>query len=93
MEARLNRVAVELPRHGWYRVDPRGNGPRIDAQFAPPEERLAHATGLPGEWDSREVFADPLPIVERALRRWRSVAQLAKAWPDLAEPPRAARSA
>ncbi len=82
-------VAVELPEHGWYRIDPRGNGLGIDAQFTPPEERLAHAAGLPGEWDSREVFADPLPVVERALRRWRQVAELAKAWPDMALPPRA----
>jgi len=37
------------------------------------------------------VVADPLPVVERALRRWQKVAELANGWPDLAEPPRAER--
>lgn len=83
-------TGVELPGHGWYRIDPRGNGFGIDAQFTPPQEQLAHEPHMPGEWDSRLVFPDPLPVVENALRRWRRVSELSKAWPDLDEPPRGA---
>ncbi len=39
--------AVYLPVHGWYRVDPRGNKPGIDAQFTPPVERLALRFRIP----------------------------------------------
>ncbi|GEJ57916.1 transglutaminase-like domain-containing protein [Anaeromyxobacter diazotrophicus] len=81
-------AAVELPTYGWYRADPRGNGFGIDAQFTPPREQLAHETRMPGEWDSRLVFPDPLPAVEGALRRCRGVRELSSAWPDLELPPR-----
>src|SRR5215212_4969347 len=42
-------VAVLLPGHGWYRVDPRGNRPGINAQFTAPIEQLAFAIEHPGE--------------------------------------------
>ena len=45
---------------------------------------------MPGEWDSRLVFPDPLPVVEAALRRLRRVRELSSAWPDLEEPPQGA---
>jgi transglutaminase-like putative cysteine protease len=38
-------AAVRLPALGWYRVDPRGNKPGVNAQFTPPIEQLAFATG------------------------------------------------
>src|SRR5437867_9797512 len=43
-------AAVWLPAVGWYRIDPRGNKPGVDAQLAPPVERLAFAARLPGEY-------------------------------------------
>jgi transglutaminase-like putative cysteine protease len=61
-------VAVHLPRHGWYRIDPRGNRPDIDAQFTPPIEQLAFHPGLAGEADLPEIWPDPLPIIVQALR-------------------------
>ena len=58
-------AAVQLPRLGWYRVDPRGNKPAVDAQFTPPIERLAFHTTLPGEFLFPGVHPDPaLPVVE-----------------------------
>jgi transglutaminase-like putative cysteine protease len=61
-------VAVHLPTHGWYRVDPRGNRPGIDAQFTPPVERLAFHVHLAGEADLPEIWPDPLPVVIKTLR-------------------------
>lgn len=58
---------VHLPEWGWYRVDPRGNKPGIDAQFVPPKEQLAFAANLSGEADPRDVLADPLLCVVDAL--------------------------
>jgi transglutaminase-like putative cysteine protease len=60
--------AVYLPAFGWYRVDSRGNKTGVDAQFCPPEERLAFKLCLPEERIFPEVFADPLPVVVSALR-------------------------
>ena len=75
--------AVLLPGAGWYRVDPRGNRPGVDAQFVPPAERLAFDAAMPGEALLPEVWADPLPIVIDALRAHTSVAALAANLPDL----------
>ena len=60
--------AVLLPGHGWYRVDPRGNKPGVDARFTPPAERLAFPVREAGERDFPDVFAEPLPRVVSALR-------------------------
>lgn len=72
-------VAVSLPT-GWYLCDPRGNKPGIDAQFTPPEERLAHAgpavVRVPG------LFPDPLPAVVEALRTHRTYAAITAHLPD-----------
>ncbi len=62
-------VAVHLCAHGWYRIDPRGNKPGVDARFTPPIERLAFAVSTPGEADLPGVFAAPLPVVLAALHR------------------------
>jgi transglutaminase-like putative cysteine protease len=77
-------VAVLLPRHGWYRVDPRGNRPSINAQFTPPIEQLAFAIEQPGEADFRAVYPDPLPIVVTALQTAPSTEALMCNLPDLA---------
>jgi transglutaminase-like putative cysteine protease len=76
-------VAVLLPGHGWYRVDPRGNRPGIDAQFTPPNERLAFAIEQPGEADLPGVYPDPLPIVVMALQAAPTTDALACNLPDL----------
>ena len=73
-------VACELPS-GWYRCDPRGNRPGLDARFTPPEERLAYhgpqVVAVPG------LFSDPLPVVVLTLRRCRTFAEISANLPDL----------
>lgn len=59
--------AVHLPDFGWYRIDARGNKPGVDAQFCPPEERLAWPVEAEGEADLPDVLADPLPKVVDCL--------------------------
>ena len=41
--------AVYLPEYGWYRLDARGNKPGVDAQFKPPQEKLAYRINFPEE--------------------------------------------
>ena len=75
--------SILLPGIGWYRVDPRGNRPGIDAQFEPPVERLAFAIVLPDEADLPEIWPDPLPIVIESLRTHSSSDSLWENLPDL----------
>ena len=77
-------VAVLLDGYGWYRIDPRGNRPDINAQFTPPAEQLAFAIEQPGEADLQAVYPDPLPIVVTALQTAPTTAALANNLPDLA---------
>lgn len=60
--------AVYLPDIGWYRIDPRGNKPGVDAQFCPPTEKLAFAIQFPGEADLPEIWPEPLPVVVETLK-------------------------
>jgi transglutaminase-like putative cysteine protease len=41
--------SVYLPAYGWCPIDARGNKSGVDAQFGPPERRLAFAIQFPGE--------------------------------------------
>ena len=76
-------AAVHLPEHGWYRIDPRGNKPGVDARFTPPVERLAFAILHPGEADLPDIHAAPLPVVVDALRRHAAWDALLADLPDL----------
>ena len=76
-------VAVHLPECGWYRMDPRGNKPGVNARFTPPVERLAFAVDAPGEADLPGIHVDPLPVVVAALRRHRTWDGLLADLPDL----------
>jgi len=76
-------VAVWLPGSTWYRIDPRGNRTGVDARFEPPVERLAFQLSLPGELDLPEVWADPLPVVVRALKQHATAEALGGNLPDL----------
>ena len=77
-------VAVRLAAHGWYRIDPRGNKPGVDARFTPPVERLAFPVSAPGEADLPGVFAAPLPVVVAALHRHETWDALLADLPDIA---------
>ncbi|MBI5586231.1 MAG: transglutaminase family protein [Deltaproteobacteria bacterium] len=76
-------VAVHLPRHGWYRIDPRGNRSGIDAQFTPPIEHLAFNPRMAGEADLPEIWPDPLPLVIDALRSHKTWDSLWENLPDI----------
>ncbi len=60
--------AVYLKEYGWYRVDPRGNKPGVDAQFTPPVEQLAFAIQDENEGDFQRIYAEPLAEVAEALQ-------------------------
>ncbi|HHH47632.1 MAG TPA: transglutaminase family protein [Gammaproteobacteria bacterium] len=78
--------AVYLQRHGWYRCDARGNKPGIDAQFSPPQERLAFTVGAGGadEADLVEIWTEPSLSVVSVLENSRSVEEAAENLPDVA---------
>lgn len=75
-------AAVHLRDYGWYRLDPRGNKPGVDARFTPPVERLAFPVLAPGEAELPGVYAAPLPEVVAALRRYRTWEALLADLPD-----------
>lgn len=75
-------AAVDLPGYGWYRVDPRGNKPGVDAQFTPPRERLAYPLSRTGEVAFPRVYAEPVGPVVRALEVHRRASVLAACLPD-----------
>jgi hypothetical protein len=74
--------AVLLPGIGWYRADPRGNRPDVDAQFIPPVERLAFSIRLAGEADIPDILPDPLPVVVTTIRAYSTADQLYENLPD-----------
>jgi transglutaminase-like putative cysteine protease len=77
--------AVYLTGFGWYRIDPRGNKPGLQAQFDPPREALPFTPSGPGEGDLPGIWAEPLPVVVEALERCTTYDQVLAALPD-AEP-------
>ena len=75
--------AIYLDRYGWYRVDARGNKPGVNAQFTPPLEQLAFKINFSAELDCEHIFAEPLPIVVRALQTYDSWDELLDNLPDI----------
>lgn len=76
--------AVWLEDYGWYRIDPRGNKPGVDAQFCPPVERLAFPVLGPGEADLPGIYAEPLAEVVRVLTTCATVEEVCGNLPDVA---------
>jgi len=76
-------VAAYILPYGWYRMDPRGNRPDIDAQFTPPIERLAFHPDLPEEADLPEIWTDPLPVVIEALQSYHTWDEMYENLPDI----------
>ncbi|MFI6894665.1 transglutaminase domain-containing protein [Streptomyces sp. NPDC050256] len=76
-------IALRLPgRDRWYRQDPRGNKPGVDAQFSLEEERLAWPVRPElGEVDYPTLYAAPHPAVLRGLRTSADRAELWRALP------------
>jgi transglutaminase-like putative cysteine protease len=75
--------AVHLPAIGWYRIDPRGNKPNVNAQFNPPHEQLAFKVELSGEMDLPDIYSAPLTQIAAALTTFRTVEELGNNLPDV----------
>lgn len=75
--------AVWLSDHGWYRIDPRGNKPGVDAQFCPPTERLAFGINDQLEADLPEIWPEPLPVVVAVLTTYQTVEAVYENLPDI----------
>ncbi len=74
--------AVYLAKHGWYRIDARGNKPGINAQFHPPVESLAFSVVTPWERDFPAILAVPHPAVIKALTEHETVEEVFAHLPD-----------
>ncbi len=77
--------AVYLPQHGWYRIDPRGNKFKVNAQFTPPHEQLAFKINFPEEVDCHYIFSEPLTIVIHALQTYKTWNEMLDNLPDMKE--------
>jgi transglutaminase-like putative cysteine protease len=66
----------------WYRIDPRGNKPGVDAQFVPPVEQLAFPISVPGETLFPKVYPDPVPLIVETLQTNDSARALIHHLPD-----------
>lgn len=75
--------AVYLQDYGWYRIDARGNKEGVNAQFTPPDEQLAFAVKMDGEYDLPEIWPSPLQLVIDKLKQHRNIHQLAEDLPDI----------
>ena len=76
--------AVHLPEIGWYRIDGRGNKPGVDAQFCPPQEKLAFPPQEDGELDFPEIWPDSVPVVVECLQRFEGWGEVNANLPDIA---------
>ena len=75
--------AIYLAEFGWYRIDPRGNKPGVNAEFCPPMEKLAFALQFPGEADLPEIWSEPLPIVVATLQTYKTYQGVSDNLPDI----------
>jgi len=75
--------AVYLEKHGWCRIEARGNKDGISAEFCPPVEKLAFPIVTPGEADLPEIWVDPLPLVSDTLLRYNTYQDVADNLPDV----------
>ncbi len=66
--------AIYFKDTGWFRVDPRGNKPGIDAQFSIETEQLAYPIDpSKGEKDYPQVLTQPLDLVIKAMENSKDV--------------------
>jgi len=82
----LNAVWLESERldgFGWYRIDPRGNKPGVNAEFCPPIERLAFPIVTKGEMDLPEIWPEPLKVVTDVLETRTTWQEVLNNLPDI----------
>jgi transglutaminase-like putative cysteine protease len=75
--------AVHLPEIGWYRVDARGNKEGVNAQFIPPQEKLAYHPQLPKEADFQTILSEPLQTIVEALQTQNTWDDMLRNLPDI----------
>ncbi len=75
--------AVYLDKHGWYRIDARGNKEGVEALFTPPSEKLAFPIKVEGEADFREIWSEPLPEVLSILKSANDYQEVFRNLPDI----------
>ena len=75
--------AVYLLKVGWYRIDARGNREGVDAQFTPPQEKLAFRIQFPEEADFQTILPEPLPTVVEALKSLKTWQEMLHNLPDI----------
>jgi transglutaminase-like putative cysteine protease len=75
--------AVFLPEIKWYRIDCRGNKPGVNAQFNPPEEKLAFVPQAIGEFDFPEIWSAPAEIVIECLKKFIGWQEVMENLPDI----------
>ena len=76
--------AVYLEDYGWYRVDPRGNKPGVNALFSPPLVQLAFHLVDDQEADIQGIWPEPMPIVVKTLQRYDNWEQVSQHLPGIA---------
>jgi transglutaminase-like putative cysteine protease len=74
--------AVFLEGSGWYRVDPRGNKPGVNARFDPPLEALAFPASAGQVEDVPGRFSEPLSVVVQALMKYPDLQAMLENLPD-----------
>lgn len=74
--------AVHLSNFGWYRIDSRGNREGINAEFEPPAEHLAFSIEYEDEIDFQKILSEPLPLIIKALKRYKTKDELWSNLPD-----------
>lgn len=75
--------AVYLKEFGWYRIDPRGNNKKVNAQFVPPREQLAFPFRLKDEMDLPDIWTEPMPMVIDVLEKYETYQDVYENLPDL----------
>ncbi len=75
--------AVYLERHGWYRIDARGNKTGVSAEFRPPTEHLAFPIVSDGEADLPEIWAEPIAPILDVLLTKKTYREVADNLPDI----------
>ncbi len=75
--------AIYLEEMGWYRVDPSGSRPGVNAQFMPPIEQLAFTVQFSQEADFSTIFSNPLPDVVASLQKHNTWNEMLCDLPDI----------
>ena len=75
--------AVFLEKHGWYRIDARGNKENVNARFCPPKEQLAFPILTKGECDIQGIWPEPLALVIEVLESNNTYLKVFNNLPDI----------